>query len=93
MKGGYFMIDFKGVSLNNPFTLTSLALYKRCVQAIASKKAVFLHNIAFVASNICTPIPAYVAQSGNVNNIYVYFTGYRMIVTNTGSVTLEQLGS
>lgn len=91
IKGGYAMIDCKGLDLlggSTPQTITGL--YNDCVEALKSGKAIFAHNCIYGDGHEASPI-AVMGQQEDENTIVFTSSILQIWVTNEDSVTVVSL--
>lgn len=92
MKGGYTMIDCKGLNLQIETAQTISGIYAACKTAIATEKPVFAYNIIFGTNNKMTPIPVMVNfESAESEYIVATASTVQIWVTKADSVTVRNM--
>lgn len=92
LKGGYTMIDCKGLNLLSQSAQTISGLYNDCKTAIATGKAVFAHNINFGVGNPMTPVPIMVNfESAESTSIVCTASTIQIWVASNDAVTIVNL--
>lgn len=93
VKGGYCMVDCKGLNLLGGSTPQSIAgLYDDCVKALASGKAIFAHNCIYGTGHPTSPV-AVMGQRESEHEIIFTSSILQICVTDaaTNNVTINSL--
>lgn len=90
LKGGYTMIDCKGLNLLSQSAQTISGLYNDCKTAIATGKAVFAHNIFYGEGVPMTPAPVTLNfASAESTNIVIKMSSTQIKVASNDAVTIS----
>lgn len=90
LKGGYTMIDCKGLNLLSQSAQTISGLYNDCKTAIATGKAVFAHNIFYGEGIPMTPVPVTLNfVSTESTSIVVKMSSNQITVASNDAVTIS----
>lgn len=84
MNGGYSMIDFSGLDLNNPGTISGI--YERTKNAIATGKPLVLSGIVN-GEQAFTPMVAYGGEE-NATSVFVSFYPVTLHISNADAITM-----
>lgn len=89
LKGGYTMIDCKGLNLLSQSAQTISGLYNDCKTAIATGKVVFAHNIFYGEGVPMTPAPVTLNfASAESTNIIFQISSKQIKVASNDVVTI-----
>lgn len=91
IKGGYAMIDCKGLNLlggSTPQTINGI--YNECSEALKSGKAIFAHNCIYGNGHPCSPVSVMGQQESDTTIVFTSSI-LQIWITNEDSVTVESL--
>lgn len=87
MKGGYVLIDCKGLDLKVSSGQTITGLYNSAVSALKRGKAVFAENLKWGTDNV-SPVPVFVNFDGTEDYIVCTASTLQIVVTKADAVTI-----
>lgn len=90
MKGGYVLIDCKGLDLKVSSGQTITGLYNSAVSALKREKAIFAVNLMWGTDKV-SPAPVFVNFDGTEDYIVCTSSTLQIIVTKADAVTINNM--
>jgi len=89
MKGGYQMVDCKGLDLTGGSTAQTIAgIHEEFSKALASNKPVYLYGCKNGTNKPTTPIQAFL-NAGATGTIVATIAGAKLFVSSENAVVIE----
>ena len=91
MKGGYVLVDCKGLDLTSGSTQTISGLYNKVKAAMATGKMIIVENCIWGENGAISPISVFGVDMGSTNGIYLTVSTRQIRVSPANVVTIVNM--
>ena len=91
MKGGYVLVDCKGLDLLSESTQTITGLYAKVKAAMATGKMIIAENMVWGSGKPISPVAAFGIDMGSTYGIYVTASTLQIRVSPSDVVTIYNM--
>ena len=91
MKGGYVLVDAKGLDLTGESTQTIAGLYNKVKAAMATGKLIIVENMIWGDDGIISPVHVFAIDMGSTYGIYCTASTLQIRVSPADVVTIVNM--
>ena len=91
MKGGYVLVDCKGLDLTSESTQTITGLYAKVKAAMATGKMIIAENMTWGEGKSVSPVAGFGIDMGSTYGIYVTASTLQIRVSPSDVVTIVNM--